>query len=141
MISTVELKDLSVAFEGRTIIDSISFSLTEGDIACLLGPSGCGKTTLLRTEVWISGIRVSDKRHLLPVEQRQVGMVFQDFALFPHLSVRENIAFGLSQLPSSLRKQRIAELVVLMEIGDFLDRYPHQLSGGQRRSSQSVVTG
>ncbi len=143
MNSTLELKGVSVAIDGRTIIDSISFALKEGDIGCLLGPSGCGKTTLLRTiagfeapyegEVWISGIRASDQRHLLQVEQRQVGMVFQDYALFPHLTVRDNVGFGLEQLPRRQRKHRIHELAELLEIGDFLHKYPHQLSGGQQQ--------
>jgi iron(III) transport system ATP-binding protein len=143
MNSTLELKNVSVAIEGRTILDSISFDLTEGDIGCLLGPSGCGKTTLLRTiagfeqpfegEVWISGIRASDKRHLVAVEQRQVGMVFQDFALFPHMTVKENIAFGLTGLSGRYRKQRIRELVDLLKMDDFLNKYPHRLSGGQQQ--------
>lgn len=143
MTTALELKNISVAFDHRTIIDDVSFALREGDIGCLLGPSGCGKTTLLRTiagfespregEVWIRGIRVSDKKHLVPVEQRQVGMVFQDYALFPHMTVKQNIAFGLQDFKAELRGPRISELVDLLEIGEFLNKYPHRLSGGQQQ--------
>jgi iron(III) transport system ATP-binding protein len=143
MTTALELKNISVAFDRRTIIDSVSFALREGDIGCLLGPSGCGKTTLLRTiagfespaegEVWVRGVRVSDNKHLVPVEQRQVGMVFQDYALFPHMTVRQNIAFGLQDFKGELREARIRELVGLLEIGEFLDKYPHHLSGGQQQ--------
>jgi iron(III) transport system ATP-binding protein len=117
--------------------------LNEGNIGCLLGPSGCGKTTLLRTiagfevpyqgEVWIRGVRVSDSRHMVPVEQRQVGMVFQDYALFPHMTVRENIAFGLQDFLEHQKITRISELVELLEISDILEQFPHRLSGGQQQ--------
>ena len=143
MTTALELKNISVVFDRRTIIDAVSFALREGDIGCLLGPSGCGKTTLLRTiagfeipsegEVWIRGIRVSNKKHLVPVEQRQVGMVFQDYALFPHMTVKQNIAFGLQDFKGELRESRIRELVELLEIGEFLNKYPHRLSGGQQQ--------
>lgn len=143
MTTALELKNISVAFDRHTILDAITFVLREGDIGCLLGPSGCGKTTLLRTiagfespsegEVWIRGVRVSDNKHLLPVEQRQVGMVFQDYALFPHMTVKQNIAFGLQDFKGHLREARISELVELLEIGEFLNKYPHRLSGGQQQ--------
>jgi iron(III) transport system ATP-binding protein len=143
MRPVLELKNISVAFDRRTIIDSVSFALKEGEIGCLLGPSGCGKTTLLRTiagfevpyqgEVWIRGIRVSDSRHMLSVEQRQVGMVFQDYALFPHMNVRKNIAFGLHNFQERQKAARISELVELLDIADILEKYPHRLSGGQQQ--------
>lgn len=143
MTAALELKNISVAFDHHRVVDSISFILDEGDISCLLGPSGCGKTTLLRTiagfeapvegEVWIRGMRVSDKKHLVPVEQRQAGMVFQDSALFPHMTVKENIAFGLQQMHGKQKEARITELVDLLAIGGFLHKYPHRLSGGQQQ--------
>lgn len=143
MTPVLELKNISVAFDKRTILDNISFTLREGDIGCLLGPSGCGKTTLLRTiagfeslqegEVWIRGVRVSDRRHRVPVEQRQVGMVFQDYALFPHMTVRQNIAFGLQHFPARQKQERIDEVVSLLAIHEFLNKYPHRLSGGQQQ--------
>ncbi len=143
MTKALELKSVSVAFDRRKVVDEISFALNEGDIGCLLGPSGCGKTTTLRAiagfeqlvdgEVWIRGIRVSNTKHLVPVEQRQVGMVFQDYALFPHMTVKENIAFGLKKVRGVQKQKRIAELVDLLEIEDFLNKYPHRLSGGQQQ--------
>jgi iron(III) transport system ATP-binding protein len=143
MTNTLELKDLSVAIEERPIINSISLSLQQGEISCLLGPSGCGKTTLLRTiagferpsagEVWLESRKVSDKHELIPVEDRKVGMVFQDYALFPHLSVRDNIAFGLQRISSSERKVRLEEVAELLEVSKVLNDYPHRLSGGQQQ--------
>jgi len=143
MTTALELKNVTVAYDRRTVLESISFALNEGDIGCILGPSGCGKTTLLRAvagfeptregEVWIRGVRVSDRYHLVPVEQRRVGMVFQDYALFPHMTVKENIAFGLQDMRSDLRQARIGEIAGLLEIREFLDEYPHRLSGGQQQ--------
>lgn len=143
MTHTLELKDVSVALEGTPIVERISLSLEEGDIGCLLGPSGCGKTTLLRAiagfeppthgEVWIKTQRVASLEQVVPVEKRQVGMVFQDYALFPHLTVTENITFGLQGMPRRERQQRVRELAAMLKIGDFLHAYPHRLSGGQQQ--------
>lgn len=143
MSKAVEIKNLSVSIEGRDILEDLSFSLTEARIACLLGPSGCGKTTLLRCiagfekqhhgEVWIKGVRTSNPVHQLPVEQRNVGMVFQDYALFPHLTVSDNITFGLKNLDRKRRKQRLHELVELLSLQEHIAKYPHRLSGGQQQ--------
>jgi iron(III) transport system ATP-binding protein len=143
MTNAIEIKDLSVSIEGRSILDTISFGLAEADIACLLGPSGCGKTTLLRCiagfeiqhqgEVWIKGVRASNPIHQLPVEQRQIGMVFQDYALFPHLSVADNITFGLKKLDAKKVRQRLEELVELLSLQNHINKYPHSLSGGQQQ--------
>ena len=143
MTTALELKAISVAFDQRKVVNKISFALNEGDIGCLLGPSGCGKTTTLRAiagfeplvegEVWIRGIRASDKKNLIPVEQRQVGMVFQDFALFPHMTVRDNVVFGLQNVSSEYKQTRLGELVELLDMGEFIDKYPHRLSAGQQQ--------
>lgn len=143
MTHALELKNVSVALEGTTILEHISLSLNGGDIGCLLGPSGCGKTTLLRTiagfepttggEIWIGGWCVNSPQGRTPVEQREVGMVFQDYALFPHLTVNENIAFGLQKIKRGQRQQRIDELARMLEIESHLQSYPHQLSGGQQQ--------
>jgi iron(III) transport system ATP-binding protein len=143
MNKAIEIKDVSVSIEGRSILENISFGLDEAGIACLLGPSGCGKTTLLRCiagfekqeqgEVWIKGVRVSNSSQSLPVEQRQIGMVFQDYALFPHLSVADNITFGLSKKDKKIVKQRLDELVELLSLQKHIDKYPHSLSGGQQQ--------
>ncbi len=139
----LEVKNLTVAFDDKTVIAAVSLRLEQGNIGCLLGPSGCGKTTLLRTiagfeqpgagEVRLNDRVASSPTALLQVEQRGVGMVFQDFALFPHLSAQDNIAFGLQRLPESARRARIAEVVQLLAIADFRHKHPHQLSGGQQQ--------
>ena len=143
MTNAIEIKDVSVSIEQRSIIENISFSLTEANIACLLGPSGCGKTTLLRCiagfekqhqgEVWIKGVRASNPTHHLLVENRNIGMVFQDYALFPHLSVSDNITFGLKGLDKKKAQQRLDELVALLSLEKHINKYPHTLSGGQQQ--------
>lgn len=143
MNNAIDIKELSVLIEGHSILENISFKLEEAGIACLLGPSGCGKTTLLRCiagferqyqgEVWIKGVRASNATHHLPVEQRQLGMVFQDHALFPHLSVADNITFGLKGLNQKILKQRLHELVELLSLQKYINKYPHSLSGGQQQ--------
>lgn len=143
MNNAIDIKELSVSIEGHSILENISFNLEEAGIACLLGPSGCGKTILLRCiagferqyqgEVWIKGVRASNATYQLPVEQRQLGMVFQDYALFPHLSVADNITFGLKGLNEKMLKQRLHELVELLSLQKYINKYPHSLSGGQQQ--------
>ena len=143
MNPALELNNIAVALEGTVIVQGISLQLREGMIGCLLGPSGCGKTTLLRAiagfekalegEIRIAGRAVSNQALCLPVEKRQVGMVFQDYALFPHLSVAENIAFGLSGMSSAQRTARVQELAQMLKISEYLHAYPHRLSGGQQQ--------
>ncbi len=143
MNNAIEIKDVSLSIEGRSILEDISFGVNEAGIACLLGPSGCGKTTLLRCiagferqykgQVWIKGVRVSNPTHHLPVEQRHIGMVFQDYALFPHMTVRDNIVFGLKNLNIKMVSQRLEELVTLLSLEKHINKYPHSLSGGQQQ--------
>jgi iron(III) transport system ATP-binding protein len=143
MTHALELDNISVALENTPIVKNIHLQLQQGTIGCLLGPSGCGKTTLLRTiagfepvtegEIRIAGQRVSAPGLQLPVEKRHVGMVFQDYALFPHLSIRENISFGLRGWTVSEKRQRTAELARMLRIEELLDVYPHRLSGGQQQ--------
>jgi iron(III) transport system ATP-binding protein len=112
-------------------------------IGCLLGPSGCGKTTVLRCiagfevaragRIVLAGEVVTGEGRLVPPERRRIGMVFQDYALFPHLSVEDNIAFGLHAAPRDTRAARIAELAELAGLGGMLRKYPHELSGGQQQ--------
>lgn len=143
MIKTLKLDDVSVQIEQTQIIKNISFQVDKGDICCLLGPSGCGKTTLLRTiagfqhpthgDVQISGTTVASKHSNVPTEKRKIGMVFQDLALFPHLTVAGNIAFGMRGFKKAEIRDRTAELLKLVDLVELADNYPHQLSGGQQQ--------
>lgn len=142
--SILELRSISCAYDaGRPAIRDISFSAREGEILCLLGPSGCGKTTVLRAiagfepvrsgEIVLSGRVVSSPSETVPTEHRRVGMVFQEYALFPHLRVADNIAFGLHHLPRAEQKRRVEEMLCLTGLEGFERRYPHELSGGQQQ--------
>ena len=143
MNKAIEIRELSLSIEGLSILNNISFNLGEIDIACLLGPSGCGKTSLLRCiagfekpnkgEVLIKGVITSKSNHHIPVEQRNIGMVFQDYVLFPHLNVTENIIFGLKNLGTKRVKERLWELIELLDLEKHINKFPHQLSGGQQQ--------
>ncbi len=127
----------------QPVLDELSFAVDAGEIACLLGPSGCGKTTVLHAiggfiplyagQIVLDGRAVSRPGHLLPPERRRVGRVFQDYALFPHLSVQDNIAFGVAWLPARERRQNVARMLELVRLSDVGTRYPHELSGGQQQ--------
>ena len=139
----LELTDVALAFGDRVALDGFSFGLQEGEIGCLLGPSGCGKTTALRC---IAGFERIDRGRILardrvlctpamsvPPHQRGIGIVFQDYALFPHLTVRGNVEFGLRGLPAQQQRDRSAMLLGMLGLGDRADAYPSQLSGGQQQ--------
>jgi iron(III) transport system ATP-binding protein len=139
----LDVRDVRVAYGEHLVVSDVSFVLEQGVIGCFLGPSGCGKTTLLRAiagfepvaagEVHLHGRLVSEPGKTLSPENRRVGMVFQDFALFPHLSVEGNVGFGLRQLPSAHRRERVRELLQLVGMEHARKQYPHQLSGGQQQ--------
>ena len=143
MSGLLEVKNLSAGYHGKPVLESISFHVRPGGIACLLGPSGCGKTTLLRTvagfeqvlagDIRVGGRRISHVGATLAPEQRGIGMVFQENALFPHLSVEGNIAFGLRGKSSSERRAMVAELLEVVGLGDLSARFVHELSGGQQQ--------
>ena len=130
-------------YGSHTVVDGVGFRLASGRIACLLGPSGCGKTTLLRCiagfeeiaagEIRVHGEIVSRAGHRLPPERRRIGMVFQDYALFPHLSVEENVAFGLGRQPQQDAHLRVRQLLATVGLHGQGDKYPHELSGGQQQ--------
>jgi iron(III) transport system ATP-binding protein len=138
---------LSVAFEaeGRRlqVLDALSFALAGAEIGCLLGSSGCGKTTALRIvagfvapdsgSVRIGGREVSSPRAVLPPERRGVGVVFQDYALFPHLDAADNVAFGLRHRSVAERRERVDAMLALVGLSGVGERYPHELSGGQQQ--------
>jgi len=135
--------EISVAYDNNQVVNKVSFSLNKGEIGCLLGPSGCGKTTILRAIAGFESIKngtislcdaiVSDTKSNLPPEKRNIGMVFQDFALFPHLSIAKNIAFGIRHLSKKDQKERVDQLLKLINLKDYGNRYPHELSGGQQQ--------
>ena len=141
----LDIQDLHHAYEGKPggheAVRGLSFSLERGRIGCLLGPSGCGKTTVLRCiagfetpragRILLDGVVVSSAQTSLPPEKRHIGMVFQEHALFPHLSAARNIAFGLSHKDHS--EERVQELASLTGITEHLGKYPHELSGGQQQ--------
>ncbi|WP_446718076.1 ABC transporter ATP-binding protein [Cupriavidus sp. OTU4054] len=139
----VELDRIVHGFGRHTVVDGLSFSLARGTIACLLGPSGCGKTTVLRAiagfetlrggEIRLDGEVVSSAGRGLPPEQRRIGMVFQDYALFPHLDIAANVGFGLVGDDRATRAARVREMLALVGLHDAGGRYPHELSGGQQQ--------
>jgi iron(III) transport system ATP-binding protein len=142
--SVLELRSVSCAYDqNHPAVRDISFSVREGELLCLLGPSGCGKTTILRAiagfepvrsgEIFLSGRLVSSSSHTVPTEERRVGMVFQEYALFPHLRVVDNIALGLRDLTRPERAERVQEMLRLIGLEAFGRRYPHELSGGQQQ--------
>jgi iron(III) transport system ATP-binding protein len=139
----LEVENLRHAYGRHEVVRGLSFSVARGAIGCLLGPSGCGKTTVLRCiagfeairegEIRLGGTTVSGPGTMLPPEKRRIGMVFQDYALFPHLAVAGNIAFGLHALAPAARHARVSELAELVGLSGALDKYPHQISGGQQQ--------
>ena len=141
----LDISHLVVHYAGRSrpAVNGVSLGLLAGEIGVLIGPSGCGKTTLLRAvaglEKALSGsislaqVPVSSGALHVPAEERRIGMVFQDYALFPHLDVARNVAFGLAHLQSTDRQQRISEVLDMVGLGDAQRRYPHELSGGQQQ--------
>lgn len=135
------LHQVAIAYSADTVVKNINFALMPGQIGCLLGPSGCGKTTLLRAIAGFERLKTgsikleqtevsSEHCHLNP-EKRQVGMVFQDFALFPHLSVADNITFGLGRANKAEKARKVKQLLQLVGLPNLGHRFMHQLSGGQ----------
>ena len=139
----LELNNISQAYADLRVVNHLSLRLARGQIGCLLGPSGCGKTTVLRLiagferltagEIKLNGVAVATPAFSLPTEQRRIGMVFQDYALFPHLNVFENTAFGLHQLAKAERAQRAMEMLEVVGLAAAAKKYPHELSGGQQQ--------
>ena len=137
------VESVSVGYGQEMVAKDITFSLHKGGLTGLLGSSGCGKTTLLRAiagfepvrsgSIRLNGKELSNRHHSLLPEQRNIGMMFQDFALFPHLNVTDNIRFGLQKMSRKAQQQRVNELLELMQLPDVAKRYPHKLSGGQQQ--------
>lgn len=143
MPALLEIAQLGHRYQEKQVLDGVSFSLKPGEIGCILGPSGCGKTTALRL---IAGFETPTAGHIrlgdqtisapgfaAPPDQRGIAMVFQDYALFPHLTVAKNVGFGLSRLPRAERESRIHHMLDLVGLSSRGNAYPHELSGGQQQ--------
>ncbi|MEX0810353.1 MAG: ABC transporter ATP-binding protein [Dongiaceae bacterium] len=143
MADALRLESITHAFNGRAVVDRLDLVVPAGETVCLVGPSGCGKTTTLRIaagleplqqgRVVIDGQIVADGGMDRAPERRGVGMMFQDYALFPHLTVAENVAFGLAGRPSEERAARAREMLEQVALADYAGAYPHTLSGGQQQ--------
>ncbi|EGR2794805.1 ABC transporter ATP-binding protein [Vibrio navarrensis] len=143
MSCALSIRNLTCQYDQQTILESLSLHVEPGQIVCLLGASGCGKTTLLKAiagllplsagEMCLNGVTIDNGQHWLPPELRNIGMIFQDYALFPHLTVADNVGFGLKGLSQQEKQHRVAEMLDLVHLSAFAQRYPHQLSGGQQQ--------
>jgi iron(III) transport system ATP-binding protein len=141
-MSFLEIKNITKRYGHQTVLNDINVSIDQGEFLCILGPSGCGKTTLLRI---VAGLETTDSGHViiggkdctfLPPSKRNFGIVFQSYALFPNMTVLENILFGLKQkkdMTAADRKNRAFEMLDLVEMNDHYNKYPRQLSGGQQQ--------
>jgi len=142
MTPRLEVKGITRAFGGRPVVDDVSLTVSPGQVTCLLGPSGCGKSTTLRIiagvewadsgEIFIDGAPVVRPGLAVPPEQRGVGLMFQDFALFPHLSVFDNVAFGLAGTRTE-KRLRVRELLEKVGLIRYVGAFPHELSGGEQQ--------
>ncbi|WP_415920850.1 ABC transporter ATP-binding protein [Tateyamaria sp. SN6-1] len=138
----LEIRALERSFGGRKVVDGVSLSIEAGQVTCLLGPSGCGKSTTLRMiagvemqdsgEIYVDGSLICDTVFRVPPERREIGLMFQDFALFPHLSVADNVAYGLRGSRTE-KRARVEEMLERVHMARFVDAYPHQLSGGEQQ--------
>lgn len=143
MTATLRLSHVHSDYQGQSVLKGLNLELEQGEILALLGPSGCGKTTLLRAvaglqaisqgEISINGQVVSGHQAFVPSEQRGIGMIFQDYALFPHLTVAENILFGVTALSKLQANARLEDMLSLVKLEGLAARYPHELSGGQQQ--------
>ena len=139
---TLSLRNIEHRYGDNPILRGISLELEQGRIGCLLGPSGCGKTTLLRCVAGFEHLHGGEIRAMnqllsttsahVPPEHRHIGMVFQDYALLPHLTVRRNVLFGLSRLPRAESESRLGTTLERLNLVALADRYPHEISGGQQ---------
>ena len=143
MSAALRFHDVSCRFGNDDVVKNVRFDIADGEIVCLLGPSGCGKTTSLRLaagmetpstgEIYLNGHCVSSPQQVTPPEARGIGFLFQDFALFPHLSVYDNIVFGISKLAADEQKRRALDLLNAVGLSGFAGKYPNTLSGGEQQ--------
>jgi len=138
----LEIRNLVRRFDGNAVVDDVSLTIAAGQVTCLLGPSGCGKSTTLRMiagvetqdegSIFVDGELICDPTFRLPPEQRSIGLMFQDFALFPHLTVGKNVAFGLRGSAAE-KRSRAVELLERVGLAHYIDHYPNHLSGGEQQ--------
>lgn len=143
MSHALSVQNLTCTYNGQAVLQNLSLPVKDNEIVCLLGASGCGKTTLLKAiagllplesgDIHINGRTIADQHTWLPPEKRNIGMIFQDYALFPHLTVAENIAFGLRDWDKARIAAKVKEMLELVHLTGLDGRYPHQLSGGQQQ--------
>jgi iron(III) transport system ATP-binding protein len=142
--TVLEFLDVSHSYSGVEAVHSLSLSLAAGEVVCLLGPSGCGKTTVLRLAAGLEDLQQGEIRMTdctvasgaglnIPPEQRDVGLVFQDYALFPHLTVAQNVGFGIESTDGVEKREAVENVLKIVGIDEFANRYPHALSGGQQQ--------
>ncbi len=139
----LEIKNIECRYREQIVVSGLSLHVNEGSLACLLGPSGCGKTTALRAiagfepisqgEIRMGDVSLSRPGFTLPPEKRRLGMVFQDYALFPHMTVGDNVGFALRRQSSRQRRETVERMLKLVGLSDLAARYPHELSGGQQQ--------
>jgi iron(III) transport system ATP-binding protein len=140
---SIKFSNVSHSYEERTVLDKVSFSVSGGEIVCLLGPSGCGKTTCLRLAsgldrlqsgiIEVDGEQVAGDGFYIPPEKRNIGFLLQDYALFPHLNLLHNVAFGLNHLPKAERNELALEYLSKVGLSERAADFPHQLSGGEQQ--------
>ena len=146
MNTKLVISNLSVAFEEKkNVLSNIDLEINDTEIGCLLGPSGCGKTTLLRAiagfetinsgSILKDGVCISNNLENMPIASRSMGMVFQDYALFPNMDVSSNIEFGLKDLSKEDKSDRVDYLLDLVDLNQCKNKYPHELSGGEQQLS------
>lgn len=138
----LETENLVRRYDGQVVVDHVSLRVMPGQVTCLLGPSGCGKSTTLRMiagvemqdtgEIWVDGALVCDTVFRVPPERRNIGLMFQDFALFPHLRVAENVSFGLTG-DQTTKSNRVGELLERVGLSGYQAKFPHELSGGEQQ--------
>ncbi|WP_261815903.1 ABC transporter ATP-binding protein [Vibrio gallicus] len=143
MSRTLTIKNLTCKYDVQVVLENLSLTVQQGEIVCLLGASGCGKTTLLKAisgllpltqgHLELNGHIIDDGKRWLAPEQRNIGMIFQDYALFPHLTVAQNICFGIRDLSKEIQAERVQDMLEMVHLQKLGDRYPHQLSGGQQQ--------
>ena len=139
----LEVDDIHCRYDADSVVRGASFRMDRGDLACLLGPSGCGKTTVLRAiagfqpltqgSIVLDGSQISRPGYILSPDRRNMGMVFQDNALFPHMTVERNVASGLFRLPGQTQRRITGEMLERVGLSEHSGKYPHELSGGQQQ--------